>query len=680
MNEDISNYIKSCTECQLTANIKVNDRAKLVKVPVIDGIFKVWTMDLCGPFSRTKTNKKYLLVLVDHASGWPEVFPLSSMRSDKICEKLIELFSRTGVPTEIRSDRGASFMSEIVMGLERMMGCKPIGHAAYHHESSGNAEKMICTIKSMLKKFISDEPKQWESKLPYLLFAYREVPQCSSGISPYYMVYGHEPRGVLNVLKDAWSKEDPAYPTKHNIVQYLLETRAKLEDCAARAQASLELAKDKAKSWYDQHSSDRSFKTGDKVLVLLPTSTDKLTCKWQGPGDILRRVNDVTYEVNINRRISKLHVNLLRAWHEREFIPNLPQVNVTMIADPYQEGYELLPGLDDDDVNENGPEIGCCLSIQQRADISQLISNYADVFSEKLGKTDLIQHVIKLTDKTPCVSRSYRIPDSLKDQVASEIDKMYRNGVIEKSSSSYRSPLVVVKKKDGKSIRCVADLRLVNSVTEMDQYPAPDPVQILDRCASSKFISVIDLNNAFWQVDLEKESRPYTSFEFGGHLWQYTVMPMGCRCASKTFQRLANKVLEGAEDHAAAHIDDIVVFSPTWETHLEHLRDLCERLRSSGLTAKLAKSQFAKPNIRILGHLVEGGVGTRPDPEKVQAIIDYPTPKTKKQVRAWLGISNFFRKYIKNYSEKAFVLTELTKKASPDRVNGARQRRMHSGS
>ena len=323
------------------------------------------------------------------------------------------------------------------------------------------------------------------------------------------MVYGHEPRGVLNVLKDAWSKEDPAYPTKHNIVQYLLETRAKLEDCAARAQASLELAKDKAKNWYDQHSSDRSFKTGDKVLVLLPTSTDKLTCKWQGPGDILRRVNDVTYEVNINRRISKLHVNLLRAWHERESIPNLPQVNVTMIADPYQEGYERLPGLDDDDVDENGPEIGCCLSIQQRADISQLISNCADVFSEKLGKTDLIQHVIKLTDKTPCVSRSYRIPDSLKDQVASEIDRMYRNGVIEKSSSSYRSPLVVVKKKDGKSIRCVADLRLVNGVTEMDQYPAPDPVQILDRCASSKFISVIDLNNAFWQVNLEKESRPF---------------------------------------------------------------------------------------------------------------------------------------------------------------------------
>ena len=668
VNEDISNYIKSCPECQLTANVNINDRAKLVKVPVIDGIFKVWTMDLCGPFPTTKTGKKYLLVLVDHASGWPEVFTLSSMRSDKICEKLIELFSRTGVPTELRSDRGASFMSEIVMGLERMMGCQPIGHSAYHHESSGNTEKMIGTLKSMLKKFISDEPKRWESMLNYLLFAYREVPQCSSGISPYYMVYGHEPRGVLNVLKDAWSKEDPAYPTKHNIVEYLLETRAKLEDCAARAHASLELAKDKAKNWYDQHSSDRSFKTGDKVLVLLPTSTDKLTCKWQGPGDILRRVNDVTYEVNINRRISKLHVNLLRAWHEREFIQNLPQVNVTMIADPYQEEYELLPGLDDDENNENGPEIGCCLSIQQRADLSHLISSYADVFSEKLGKTDLIQHVIKLTDKTPCVSRSYRIPDSLKDQVASEIDKMHRNGVIEKSSSSYRSPLVVVKKKDGKSIRCVADLRLVNSVTEMDQYPAPDPVQILDRCASSKFISVIDLNNAFWQVDLEKESRPYTAFEFGDNLWQYTVMPMGSRCASKTFQRLANKVLEGAEDHAAAHIDDIVVYSPTWETHLEHLRDLCERLRSAGLTAKLAKSQFAKPNIRILGHLVEGGVGTRPDPEKVQAIIDYPTPKTKKQVRAWLGISNFFRKYIKNYSEKAFVLTELTKKSSPDRV------------
>ena len=157
-------------------------------------------------------------------------------------------------------------------------------------------------------------------------------------------------------------------------------------------------------------------------------------------------------------------------------------------------------------------------------------------FSEKLGKTDLIQHVIKLTDKTPCVSRSYRIPDSLKDQVASEIDKMHRIGVIEKSSSSYRSPLVVVKKKDGKSIRCVADLRLVNSVTEMDQYPAPDPVQILDRCASSKFISVIDLNNAFWQVDLERESRPYTAFEFGGTYGNIQLCQWGVDALPKPFK------------------------------------------------------------------------------------------------------------------------------------------------
>ena len=338
------------------------------------------------------------------------------------------------------------------------------------------------------------------------------------------------------------------------------------------------------------------------------------------------------------------------------------------MANECEADYELLPGIDDDDV-KGPPEISLHLSDQQTSQLTNLIQSFKDtVFSEKLGHTDLIQHAIKLKDEKPCVSKSFRLPDSLKDQVARQIEKMLADGVIEESDSDFRSPLLAIKKPNNQGIRIVADLRKINErSTNLDQYPASNPMEILDRCTAAKYISIIDLNQAFFQVSLAPESRKYTAFEANGKLFQYRVTPMGAQGSTKTFQRLADRILKGAEKYAAAHVDDFVIFSESWDDHLKHLSDILQRLQDAGLTAKLAKCQFAKPSIKCLGFVLENGF-MKPDYEKVRAIKEFETPKTKRHVRAFLGVTGFFRKMIPQYSEKAFTLTELTRKNAPEKV------------
>ncbi|MFZ2538957.1 MAG: reverse transcriptase family protein, partial [Oscillospiraceae bacterium] len=137
--------------------------------------------------------------------------------------------------------------------------------------------------------------------------------------------------------------------------------------------------------------------------------------------------------------------------------------------------------------------------------------------------------------------------------------------------------------------------------------------------------------------------------------------------SGKTFQRLMNLILEGAESYCLSHVDDIVIFSQTWEDHMKHIRDVLQRLKDANLTANRSKSQFAKNKIKILGHVLEDGK-ILPDPEKTKAISEFPTPRTKKQVKAFVGLANFYRSFVNNFAEIARPLTDLTRRDLPDKV------------
>ena len=243
---------------------------------------------------------------------------------------------------------------------------------------------------------------------------------------------------------------------------------------------------------------------------------------------------------------------------------------------------------------------------------------------------------------------------------------MLENGIIEPSCSEWSSPIVLVKKKDG-SLRLCVDYRKLNQVSQMDAYPMPRVDELIDHVGRAKFILTLDLTRGYWQVPVATDDRPKTAFTTPFGLFQFNVMPFGLQGAPATFQRLMDQVIRGLGEFLAAYLDDLIVFSETWTEHLQHIRAILQRLREAGLTAKAKKCKFGTDHCVHLGHIVGGGT-VYPESAKLQAVRDFPTPQTKKQVRVFLGLTGYYRRFIPDYASTAAPLTDLTRKSAPVRV------------
>ncbi len=176
--------------------------------------------------------------------------------------------------------------------------------------------------------------------------------------------------------------------------------------------------------------------------------------------------------------------------------------------------------------------------------------------------------------------QSYRMPERFQVTLQEELDLMLRLGIIEPSNSEWCHPIVLVPKKDG-SIRFCIDFRYLNSVSQFDSYPTPRISDLIDRLGQSKYLTTMDLSKGYWQIPLTQSSRPLTAFRTPGGLFHFKVLPFGLHGAVATFQRLIDQVLRGLP-FAAAYLDDIVVYSNTWEEHVQHLREVVQRLRKAG--------------------------------------------------------------------------------------------------
>ena len=225
--------------------------------------------------------------------------------------------------------------------------------------------------------------------------------------------------------------------------------------------------------------------------------------------------------------------------------------------------------------------------------------------------------------------------------------------------SSWASPCVLVPKPDG-SIRYCTDYRKVNVLSKTDSFPIPRMEDCIDRIGNAKYITKCDLLKGYWCVPLTERAKEISAFVTPDGLYQYKVMPFGMKNSQATFQRLMNiclKDLEGVE----VYVDDIVIFSDTWEEHLKRLEQVLFRLKEANLTVNLSKSDFVKAKVIYLGHVVGHGVVT-PIKAKVKSIIDYPVPENKKSLMRFLGMAGYYRKFCKNFSEVTAPLTELLKK------------------
>ena len=303
------------------------------------------------------------------------------------------------------------------------------------------------------------------------------------------------------------------------------------------------------------------------------------------------------------------------------------------------------------------------LTSEQRAEVEALIEQYPGVLTSVPGRTDLIQHHIKLSTSEPIRSKGYPVPFKARDVMDSEIKEMLELGVIEKSVSPYSSPVVLVPKKDA-SVRFCIDFRKLNKVTKFDAEPMPNMEEVINRMSGNKFFTRMDCSKGYWQVCLPDNCKHLTAFETPQGLFQFKTMPFGL--VNATFCRLMRQVLANVPN-VDSFVDNMWIFTETWEAHMTSLRQVLDSLRSAKLTAKPSKCFIGYSSIECLGHNIVGQK-VRPQEDKIQAIREATRPQTKRQMKSFLGLAGFYRRFIPSFSSIASPLTDLTKKDRPNSI------------
>ena len=307
--------------------------------------------------------------------------------------------------------------------------------------------------------------------------------------------------------------------------------------------------------------------------------------------------------------------------------------------------------------------LGDNLSPHQRRLLLNVLASYMDVFCRPPGPwipAKVRPHVIRQIDREPVRQPHRKVPFHLRDEVEKEIAKMLKRGIVRPSRSPYLQPLHVVRKASGEP-RVVLDLRLQNSKVALAPSELPTISSVLESLKDSKFLSVADGESFFNQIPLSPDSCEKVAFMGVTGLVEYVVLPFGAKNASFTAQRTMNTVLAGLQPHAClAYIDDVVICGATFEQHLRNLELVLERFREAGLYFKMSKCTFGCNKIKLLGHIVGGGIA--PDPDKTAAISKLAVPKTKKDVLRFTGAANFYRKFIRSFSLRTQPLIDLTRK------------------
>ena len=309
-------------------------------------------------------------------------------------------------------------------------------------------------------------------------------------------------------------------------------------------------------------------------------------------------------------------------------------------------------------------------SEEQLTQTKRLIQKHKDIFAKHdfdLGDTDTVKHNIK-TNQTEPVSQTFRrIPPNQYNEVKKHIQQLIDHGIIVESCSPYSAPIVLARKKDG-SLRMCVDYRHLNSVTKRDAFPLPRISELIDAPVGAKICSSLDLASGYHQIRVNEADREKTAFITPMGLYEYGRMPFGLCGAPATFQRLMQRCIgDLTYQMLFVYLDDICIYSKTFEEHLAHLDLVFTKLKQHNLKLKPSKCHLFCKEINYLGHVLsENGISTNSD--KTKAVVDWPTPRTVKHLRSFLGFASYYHQYIHNFAKIArplHVLVGESQKHSP---------------
>ena len=300
------------------------------------------------------------------------------------------------------------------------------------------------------------------------------------------------------------------------------------------------------------------------------------------------------------------------------------------------------------------------------AAVEPVLQEFKDVFPADLPKQMPpdrgYPHRIELEPgHEPPHKSPYRLSPLELEELKKQLQDLIEHEFIQPSTSPYGAPILFVKKKDG-SLRMCVDYRMLNKITIKNKHPLPRIDELLDQLTGARYFTKLDLRSGYYQVPIAPGDIPKTAFRTRYGHFEFRVMPFGLTNAPATFQAMMNHVLAPYVDKFVANLlDDILIYSKTLEEHLEHLRLVLGKLREFKLYVKLAKCEFAKPEVEFLGFVV-GRDGLKASPLKLDAVRDWPEPTTVKQIRSFIGFCNFYRRFVKDYAHIAAPLVELTKR------------------
>ena len=650
LSRSCRDFVKECNRCQ-TADKTTPKPHSMTARPAVTQPFTDVAIDLVGPFPTATGGFRHMLTCVDTASRWPEAIPVKSITSTVIIRCLTEIFSRNGFPEKLTTDNGSQFVSKKFTTWLRDKGIAHSRATPYHPQGNRVVERLHRTLNAVVLKTIQAKGN-WATILPLALYFIRCTPSASTGVSPFLLTHGWEPRTPLQVLYRSWVKSELGGV---ELTDWILENQERVEHLRDVACSNLLQTSAKRRETWDRRAVDRSFSVGDKVWMRRPGLDLKLQESWIGPYTIKRKNSPVSYSIQTEHRlIPTVHIQQLKEVHTP-----VPVKKITVVVED-TETDELTHSFASTNIQEQD------LSPLQQSQLNEVLGLYSEVLTKEPGLTSHATFDIDTGDAEPIHQRPYSTPVALKESVDQELSWLLQKGYIVPSSSPWASPMVTVRKADGSARLCV-DFRRINSLTRQIPFFMPRVEEVIEGVGRARYISKLDLSKGFYQVPLTQEAQPKTAFVCYKGAFQFTRMPFGVKNAPACFQALMRRVLMDLGEFSAPYMDDVIIYSPTWEDHITHIGKVLSTLQQAGLTVNPKKCCWGGRAVEFLGHFIGEGNMSIPQ-HRTTALANYTKPNTKRGLRAFLGSVGFYRRYLPHLAEFTSTLTPLTSKQAPQRV------------